>query len=131
MNLAWLSYYTNSDNVDALRINNEKNAFATYARWRAVIRWISRLYTFLHLYFQKRAANRKLMSLPDYLLTDIGMYRSGDEIKVEMVRPVNSETTAVVMSDDNEGRVCVVLPVTPASKNQSSCISADNDSRAA
>ena len=131
MNIAWLWHYTNSNNPEALRIKNEKNAFAMYARWRALVRWTSQLNTFFYLYFQKRAARRKLMSLPDYLLSDIGMYRSGNEIKVEMIRPADSKKSAVLTSNNNKNSECVVLSAGPATKNQPAHVSVDSACRAA
>lgn len=131
MNINWLSFYTNSNNPESSRIANESSAFAIYARWRAMVRLTNRLYAPIRLYMQKRATHRKLMSLPDYLLADIGMYRAGNMIKVEPVRRPYLVESAALTSDENKGRGCVVLPVMPAARDLPVCVSVDDASRAA
>ncbi len=131
MNIAWLSFYTNPNNPESSRITNESSAFAIYARWRAMVRLTNRLYAPIYRYFQKRATHRKLMILPDYLLADIGMYRSENMIMVEPVRRAHLVNSAALTSDKNKGPGCVVLPVMPTARQVPGCVSVDDASRAA
>lgn len=131
MNIAWLWHFTDTTNTESLRTTNEKNAFAAYARWRALLRWTARLYAPIQLSFQKRATHAKLMALPDYLLTDIGMYRAGNEIKVDVVRHPGIEEDAVLKADKNKVSRCVVIPVVPATRTHTDRGSSDDASRAA
>ena len=72
------------------------------------------------------------MSLPDYLLTDIGlMYRSGNEVKVEEVRQLDAIQGVALMSDKNEVGRCVVLSVDSSAHSLPARLPADDANRAA
>lgn len=117
MNIAWLWHYTESSNIESLRIMNEKSAFIIYARWRIMLRWTGYLYTPIRLYLQKCATHRTLMALPDYLLTDIGMYRSGNKIAVEVVSRTGLVESTSIKLDRYTGCQCIAVPAVPAINN--------------
>ena len=96
MGIAWLWYYTHSTNQESLTIANEYRAFTFYARWRSVCQWGHSLYSRYCAYRRQHIARQSLLALSDHLLQDIGMYRTGTDVKLEEVRrvkrPRNSAT---------------------------------------
>lgn len=83
MGIGWLWIYTQSDNPDALAKENESRAFAIYTRWRAIVRRGTRLNTYVRDYYRKRVLRRTLLSLSDHQLQDIGMFRTGSDVRIE------------------------------------------------
>ena len=94
MGIGWLWIYSHSDNPEMLARENERRAFAIYSRWRAVLLWTGNVYSSIFVIYHKRLARRTLFALPDHLLRDIGMYRTGSDVQVEEVRRLASRNKA-------------------------------------
>ncbi len=83
MGIGWLWIYTHSDNPEMLAKANERRAFAIYSRWRAILQCTGDFYAAICAYYHRLGARRTLLALSDHLLRDIGMYRTGSDVRVE------------------------------------------------
>ena len=117
MNIAWLWHYTESSDSESLRIMNENSAYTIYTRWRTVLGWARCLYSPIRLYLQRRATHRTLMALSEHLLADIGRYRSGNQIAVEIVSRLNHVESTSITKNRITACQCSVLPAVPATRD--------------
>ena len=101
MGIGWLWIYTHSNNPEPLARANERRAFIFYSRWRTILLWTSSIYSAICAFHHKRQARRTLLALPDHLLRDIGMFRTGSDVRDEEVCRLTSRNRAAKTPDKN------------------------------